>query len=70
MAAVFLVACVALHIAAVVLAWKLGMLAHHMVAAAGTALVVVATARTAREVFKAVACRAAAGTKAADGPRL
>ena len=67
---VFLVACVAFQLAAAVSAWKLGMPAHHTVAAAATALTVVATARPARKVFKAVARRAIAGTKAADGSRL
>ena len=69
-AIVFLMACVAFQIAAAVSAVKLGMPAHHTVAAAATALTVVATARPARKVFKAVARRAIAGTKAADGSRL
>lgn len=62
-AIVFLVICVAFQIAAAVAAVKLGMPAHHTVAAAATALTVVATARPARKVFKAVARRAVAGTK-------
>jgi hypothetical protein len=69
-AIVFLVACVAFQVAAAVSAWKLGMPAQHTVAAAATALAIVVTARPGRRVFKAVARRAVAGTKAADGSRL
>jgi hypothetical protein len=61
-AIVFLVACVAFQTAGAVAAVALGMPAHHTVAAAATALAVVATAGPVRRVFKAVARRAAAGT--------
>lgn len=61
-AVVFLVACVAFQIAAAVAAVKLGMPAHHTVAAAATALTVVATAGPARKTFKAVARHAVAGS--------
>lgn len=49
---------------------QLGMPSHHTVAAAATALKVVAAARPARKIFKAVARRAVTGTKTADGSRL
>ncbi|MCM2576927.1 hypothetical protein [Streptomyces meridianus] len=62
-AIVFLAACVAFQVAAAVAALKLGMPAHHTVAAAATALAVVATARPARKVLKAVARRAVTGAK-------
>jgi hypothetical protein len=61
-AVAFLVACVAFQIAAAVAAVKLGMPAHHTVAAAATALTVVATARPARNTFRAVARQAVAGS--------
>lgn len=61
-AIVFLVACIAFQIAAAVAAVKLGLPAHHTVAAAATALTFVATARPARKVFRAAARRAVAGT--------
>ncbi|WP_052371709.1 hypothetical protein [Amycolatopsis taiwanensis] len=62
-AIVFLVACVAFQVAAVVFAWKFGLPAQHTFAAAMTALMVVATARPARKVFRAVARHAVAGSK-------
>jgi hypothetical protein len=57
----FLVACVVFQIAAAVAAVKLGMPANHTVAAAATALTVVAVARPAGKVVKAVARHAVAG---------
>ncbi|GIH14749.1 hypothetical protein [Rugosimonospora africana] len=57
---VFLVACVAFQVAAAVAAVKLGMPAHHTVAAAATALMVVATAYPARKALRAVARHAVA----------
>ncbi len=60
---VFLVTIVAFQIAAAVAAWKLGMPAQHTVAAAATALTVVATVRPARKIFKAVARHAVAGSR-------
>src|SRR3954470_17997422 len=62
-ALVFLLACVACQVAAAVAALGLGMPAHHTVAAAATALTVVATAGPARKVFRAVARQAVTGPK-------
>jgi hypothetical protein len=61
-AIVLLVVCTAFQIAAAVAAVELGMPAHHTVAAAATALTIVATTRPTRKVFRAVARRAVAET--------
>lgn len=58
-----IVAYVAFQIAAVVATWKLGLPAHHTVAAAATALTIVATAGPARRVFRAVVRHGVVGPK-------
>jgi len=60
-AVVFLLACVAFHIAPAVAAVKLGMPAQHSVAAAATALMVVAAARPTRKIFRTIARHTVAG---------